>query len=78
MLKQILLMSMGITFFILGIILLPILIPLGIPFMIIGLSFMMKTSNQVKRLAIRLVNKNRHSNQLWRKTRDLHKRIRNK
>ncbi|HRB29701.1 MAG TPA: hypothetical protein PK517_05980 [Nitrosomonas sp.] len=52
-------------------------VPLGIPIMIIGLSIILKGSNKAKRLVINLIKKNRYSNQLWRKTRDLHKRIRN-
>lgn len=77
MLKRVALTSTGGIIFIIGLILFPMPVPLGIPIMIIGLSIILKGSNKVKRLVINLIKKNRYSNQLWRKTRDLHKRIRN-
>jgi hypothetical protein len=76
MLKQSILMAVGVTIFVIGVILFPMPVPLGLPVMIIGLSIMLKASNQVKRVIIRLVNKNQHSILLWRRTRDLHKKIR--
>lgn len=69
-------MAVGVTIFVIGMILFPMPVPLGLPIMIIGLSIILKTSNQAKRVIIRLFNKNQHSSLLWRKTRDLHKRIR--
>ncbi|MBP7953943.1 MAG: hypothetical protein KAZ14_02110 [Nitrosomonas sp.] len=77
MLKRVALTSTGGIIFIIGLILFPMPVPLGIPIMIIGLSIILKGSNKAKRLVINLIKKNRYSNQLWRKTRDLHKRIRN-
>lgn len=64
--------------FIIGLILFPMPTPIGLPIMVIGLSIMLKASNQVKRLTVRLVHKNRHSSHFWRKIRNLHKSIRNK
>ena len=77
MLKRVALTSTGGIIFIIGLILFPMPVPLGIPIMIIGLSIILKGSNKAKRLVINLIKKKRYSNQLWRKTRDLHKRIRN-
>ena len=77
MLKRVALTSTGGIIFIIGLILFPMPVPLGIPIMIIGLRIILKGSNKAKRLVINLIKKNRYSNQLWRKTRDLHKRIRN-
>lgn len=77
MLKRVALTSTGGIIFTIGLILFPMPVPLGIPIMIIGLSIILKGSNKAKRLVINLIKKNRYSNQLWRKTRDLHKRIRN-
>lgn len=77
MLKRVALTSTGGIIFIIGLILFPMPVPLGIPTMIIGLSIILKGSNRAKRLTINLIKKNRYSNQLWRKTRDLQKRIRN-
>lgn len=77
MLKRVALTSIGGIIFIIGLILFPMPVPLGIPIMIIGLSIILKGSNRAKRLAINLIKRNRYSNQLWRKTRDLHKHIRN-
>lgn len=76
MLKQSLLMTVGVTIFVTGVILFPMPIPLGLPVMIIGMTIILKGSNQVKRVIIRLINKNQHSGLLWRKTRDLLKRTR--
>lgn len=72
------LMATGMIIFIIGLILFPMPAPLGLPVMAIGLSIMLKASNQVKRITIRLVRKNSHSNQLWRKVRQLSKRNRNR
>ncbi len=77
MLKRAALTSTGGVIFIIGLILFPMPVPLGIPVMIIGLSIILKASNRAKRLAISLFKKNRYSHQLWRKTRNLHKRNRN-
>lgn len=77
MLKRVVLTSIGGIIFIIGLILFPMPVPLGIPTMIIGLSIILKGSNRAKRLVISFIKKNRYSNQFWRKTRDLHKRIRN-
>lgn len=77
MLKRVALTSTGGIIFIIGLILFPMPVPLGIPIMIIGLSIILKGSNRAKRLAISFIKKNRYSHQFWRKTRDLHKRIRN-
>ena len=77
MLKRVALTSTGGIIFIIGLILFPMPVSLGIPIMILGLSIILKGSNKAKRLVINLIKKNRYSNQLWRKTRDLHKRIRN-
>ena len=72
------LMATGMIIFIIGLILFPMPAPLGLPVMAIGLSIMLKASNQVKRFTIRLVRKNSHSNHLWRKVRHLSKRNRNR
>ncbi|MCB1985540.1 MAG: hypothetical protein KDF49_08925 [Nitrosomonas sp.] len=77
MIKRAVLMSVGTVVFVIGVILFPLPGPFGIPTMVIGLSIMLKASNRVKRLTIRLVHKNRHSSRFWRKIRGLHKQIRN-
>jgi len=71
-------MATGMLIFIIGIILFPMPGPFGMPVMTIGLSIMLKASNQVKRLTIRLVHKNNYSSRLWRKIRGAHKRIRSR
>lgn len=76
MLKKSLLMTVGGIIFVAGMILFPLPVPLGLPTMIIGLSIMLKASHKVKRIMIKLFNKNRHSKQVWRKGRALHRRIR--
>ena len=63
--------------FVIGVILFPMPGPFGIPTMVIGLSIMLKASDRVKRLTIRLVHKNRHSSRFWRIIRNLHKRMGN-
>lgn len=77
MLKKSILMAIGGVIFIVGMILFPLPVPFGLPTMIIGLSIMLKASHKVKRIMIRLFKKNRHSEQVWRKGRELRrKRIR--
>jgi hypothetical protein len=51
-------------------------VPLGLPTMVIGLSIMLKASNQIKRTVIRLFKKNRHSSHVWRKVRALRRKVR--
>ena len=68
-------MTVGGTAFTAGVILFPLPVPFGLPVMLIGLSIMFKTSNKVKRTVIRLFKKNRHSERLWCKGRQLHRRL---
>ena len=70
------LLSAGMIIFILGLVLFPMPGPFGIPTMAIGLTIMLKASDRVKRIVIRLVHKNKHSSQIWRSTRKLFKRLR--
>lgn len=65
MLKKYLLMGLGISIFIIGVILFPIPVPLGLPTMLIGLAVMFKASNRVKRLVIRTSIKYHYTNKLW-------------
>lgn len=78
MFKRTILMSAGVVIFLIGAILFPMPVPIGLPIMVLGLSIILKTSHQVKRLTVRLIHKNRHSSGLWCKMREIHKRIRNK
>ncbi len=71
-----LLLSAGMIIFLLGIMLFLVPGPFGIPTMAIGLSIMLKASNTVKRLTLRLVRRNRHSSRLWYRMRNLYKRFR--
>lgn len=70
------LLSVGMIIFVLGIMLFLFPGPFGIPTMAIGLSIMLKASNTVKRLTLRLVHKNRHSSRIWYSMRSLYKRLR--
>ena len=70
MIKKTLFMSIGGTLFIIGMILFPLPVPLGIPVMIIGLSLMFKASDKLKRKAIRLFDNHPHSRNAWQKIRD--------
>lgn len=76
MLKKSILMTVGGTVFAAGVILFPLPVPFGLPIMVIGLSIMLKASDKVKRTVIRLFKKNRHGERLWRKGREMHRRIR--
>jgi len=67
MLKKSILLTVGGTLFIIGVILFPLPVPLGLPTMILGLAFMFKASNKVKRKVIRLLDKNHHTRKLWKK-----------
>lgn len=67
MLKKSILLIVGSTLFIIGIILFPLPVPLGLPTMILGLAIMFKASNRVKRKVIRLLDKNHHTRHLWKK-----------
>jgi|GEM_PF-4667273 len=49
MLKKTILMSVGGTVFVAGLILFPLPVPLGLPTMVVGLSIMLKASNKIKR-----------------------------
>jgi len=69
MLKKTLLLSCGSLVFVIGMILFPLPVPLGLPTMILGLGIMFKASNKVKRLVIRLSNKNPYSQKVWQKIR---------
>lgn len=53
MLKKSLLMTIGMIVFIIGVILFPVPLPLGLPTMLIGLAIMFKASDRVKRKVIR-------------------------
>jgi len=57
MLKKTLLLSCGSLVFVIGMILFPLPVPLGLPTMILGLAMMLKASNKIKRIVIRLSNK---------------------
>ncbi len=54
------LFSIGITLFIIGMILTPLPIPFGVPIMLLGLFILIKSSFKSKRWAVSLINKNRH------------------
>jgi hypothetical protein len=70
------LLGTGMVIFVLGMLLFPLPGPFGIPTMAIGLSIMLKASNRVKRLTLRLVHRNRHSSRIWQRMRSLYKRFR--
>ncbi|WP_084685536.1 hypothetical protein [Methylotuvimicrobium alcaliphilum] len=76
MLKKTILMSVGGTVFVAGLILFPLPVPLGLPTMVVGLSIMLKASNKIKRTVIKLFKKNRHSSHAWRKGRALRRKVR--
>lgn len=71
MLRKSLLMTIGGVVFVIGMILFPLPVPFGLPTMIVGLSIMLKASNDVKRLIIRLFKLHPQTEKLWRKTRAL-------
>ncbi|MBX3630789.1 MAG: hypothetical protein KF908_12965 [Nitrosomonas sp.] len=71
-----LLLSLGVIIFVLGIMLFLVPGPFGIPTMAIGLSIMLKASDTVKRITLRLIHKNRHSSRIWYSMRNLYKRFR--
>ena len=62
-------MTIGSSVFIVGLILFPLPVPLGLPTMIVGLSLMFKASDKVKRTTIRLFNKHPYSYSVWQKFR---------
>ena len=70
------LVSLGLIIFLLGIILFPLPGPFGIPTMMIGMTIMLKASNKVKRIVLRLAHRNNHSSQIWLKMRRKHQRMR--
>ncbi len=69
MLKKSLLLGVGGLIFIIGMILFPLPVPLGLPTMIIGLAMMFKASNRVKRNVIRRANHYPQTRALWQKIR---------
>ncbi|WP_231383617.1 hypothetical protein [Methylobacter luteus] len=71
MLKKSLLMTTGSVVFVVGMILFPLPVPFGLPTMIVGLSIMLKASNDVKRLIIRLFKLHPRTEKLWRNVRAL-------
>ncbi|MGJ0489411.1 hypothetical protein [Methylobacter sp.] len=71
MLKKSLLMMTGSVVFVVGMILFPLPVPFGLPTMIVGLSIMLKASNDVKRLIIRLFKLHPRTEKLWRSARAL-------
>jgi hypothetical protein len=70
-LKKSLLMTTGSVVFVVGMILFPLPVPFGLPTMIVGLSIMLKASNDVKRLIIRLFKLHPRTEKLWRNVRAL-------
>jgi len=54
-------MTVGSIVFIIGMVLFPLPVPLGLPVMVIGLAIMFKASNNIKRKLIRLLKKNPRS-----------------
>jgi len=70
MLKKSLLLGIGSVTFIIGMILFPLPVPLGLPVMLIGLAIMFKASNKVKRKIIRLADQHHHSRKIWQKFRN--------
>ncbi|MEF3076783.1 hypothetical protein V2P20_17290 [Methylobacter sp. Wu1] len=71
MLRKSLLMTTGSVVFVVGMILFPLPVPFGLPTMIVGLSIMLKASNDVKRLIIRLFKLHPRTEKLWRNARSL-------
>lgn len=69
MIRQTILMAIGSSVFIVGMILFPLPVPFGLPTMIFGLSLMFKASDKVKRSTIRLINKHPYSQSVWQKFR---------
>ena len=76
MIKKSLLLTLGCIIFIIGVILFPLPIPFGLPTMIVGLAIMFKASNKVKRRAIKLFDKNKHTRNAWQKARDYRRKKR--
>lgn len=74
MLKKSLMMAVGSIIFVIGMILFPLPVPLGLPTMIVGLAIMFKASNKVKRTLIRLSDKNHHTRNAWQRVRDYRRR----
>lgn len=70
MVKKSLLLILGGFIFVIGMILFPLPVPLGLPTMIVGLAIMFKASNKVKRRVIRLLDKNQYSRKAWQKAKD--------
>jgi len=68
-LKKKLQLAAGGFCFTVGMVLFPLPVPFGLPLMIIGLAVMFKASNKVKRIVIRLSDKNRHTRKAWQKAR---------
>lgn len=64
-----LLISMGMLIFAVGSVLFFLPGPFGLPTMAIGLTIMLKASDKVKRLTLRLVHRYPYSSRLWRKIR---------
>lgn len=64
-------MTTGSVVFVVGMILFPLPVPFGLPTMIVGLSIMLKASNDVKRLIIRLFKLHPRTEKLWRNVRAL-------
>lgn len=70
MLKKSLLMIFGSITFMVGMVLFPLPVPFGLPMMLIGLAIMFKASNKVKRIVIRLSDKNKHTRKAWQKVKN--------
>lgn len=74
MLQKTLLMMIGLSILIIGLILFPLPIPLGLPTMLVGLAILFKASDRVKRLVIRWSDKNHHTRRAWRAVKDYRRR----
>ena len=73
MLKKSLLMIIGSITFLVGMVLFPLPVPFGLPTMLIGLAIMFKASNKVKRIVIRMSDKNKHTRKAWQKVKTYRK-----
>jgi len=60
-----LLLGGGCVIFIIGMILFPLPVPLGIPTMLLGLAIMFKASNRIKRKVLWYCNKNAYSRNIF-------------
>ncbi len=69
MIKKSFLTVLGCVIFMVGVILFPLPVPLGLPTMIIGLVILFKASDRMKRKIIRSANKNRYTRKVWLKLR---------